>query len=89
MSTDPTLPDIPVSPDPITLDDGECERLAALVREQGWRGRAEAAEAKLAEVRAVLLEGGQGDATARCRAMAIVGTGETQERSDEKEAPQP
>jgi len=24
----------------------------------------------------VLLEGGQGDATARCRAIAIVGTGE-------------
>ena len=38
--------------------------------------RAEAAEARLAEVRAVLLEGGQGDATARRRAIAIVGTGE-------------
>jgi hypothetical protein len=38
--------------------------------------RREAAEAKLAEIRSVLLEGGQGDATARCRAIAIVGTGE-------------
>jgi len=52
----------------------------------GARTRAGTAEAKLAEVRAVLLEGGQGDATARCRAIAIVGTGETQDRSDEKEA---
>lgn len=42
--------------------------------EASWRGRAEAAEARLAEVRAVLLEGGQGDVTARCRAIAIVGT---------------
>lgn len=37
--------------------------------------RAEA-EAQLAEIRSVLLEGGQGDATARCRAIAIIGTGE-------------
>ena len=64
-----------------------CASCAAyLDRANTERERAEAAEAKLAEVRAVLLEGGQGDATARCRAIAIVGTGETQDRSDEKEA---
>lgn len=40
------------------------------------RERAEAAEAKLDEVRSVLLEGGQEDATARRRALAITGTGE-------------
>lgn len=42
--------------------------------EASWQARAERAEARLAEVRAVLLEGGQGDGTARCRAIAIVGT---------------
>jgi hypothetical protein len=41
--------------------------------------RAEAAEQELAEVRAVLLEGGQDAGTARRRALAIIG-------SDEKEA---
>jgi hypothetical protein len=45
--------------------------------EGDWRERAGRAEAKLAEVRSVLLEGGQGDATARRRAIAIVGTGAT------------
>ena len=43
---------------------------------QDWEGRARAAEAKLAALRSVLLEGGQDDATARRRAIAIVGTGE-------------
>jgi hypothetical protein len=42
--------------------------------EASWQARAERAEARLAEVRAVLLEGGQGDGTVRCRAIAIVGT---------------
>lgn len=40
------------------------------------RARAEAAEAKLAEVRSVLLEGGQDHATARRRALAIIGSEE-------------
>lgn len=50
------------------------KQIAATIRPQ--YDRAVAAEAKLGEIRAVLLEGGQGDATARCRAIAIVGTGE-------------
>jgi hypothetical protein len=44
------------------------------------RARAEAAEAKLADVRAVLLEGGQDHRTVRRRALAVIGTGE--ERRD-------
>jgi hypothetical protein len=38
--------------------------------------RAEAAGAKLAEVRAVLLEGGQDNGTARRRALAVIGSDE-------------
>jgi hypothetical protein len=45
-----------------------------------WRDRAEAAEAKLADVRAVLLEGGQDHRTVRRRALAVIGTEE--ERRD-------
>jgi len=90
VSTDPTLPDIPIPPPSLPPDAWEAAREAY----RGWRIgdpgegglhaallaaapliRAEA-EVKLAEVRSVLLEGGQGDATARCRAIAIVGTGE-------------
>lgn len=41
-----------------------------------WKARAEAAEAKLAEVRAVLLEGGQDDGTVRRRALAMTGSDE-------------
>ena len=41
--------------------------------------RREAAEAKLAALRTVLLEGGQDDATVRRRALAITGTEEGQD----------
>ena len=55
------------------LDHGSEPRLALI----GALGeRADAAEARLAEVRSVLLEGGQADGTARRRALAITGTGE-------------
>lgn len=40
------------------------------------RSRRREAEAKLAEIRTVLLEGGQDAATVRRRALAIVGTEE-------------
>lgn len=40
--------------------------------EGSWQARAEAAEAKVAALRSVLLEGGQDDATIRRRALAIV-----------------
>jgi hypothetical protein len=52
---------------PRCLHDGVLERTLA---------RAEAAKAKLAEVRGVLLEGGQPDGTARRRALAVIGTEE-------------
>lgn len=40
--------------------------------EADWQGRALAAEAKVAALRSVLLEGGQPDSTARRRALAII-----------------
>jgi hypothetical protein len=55
-------------------DDGEGRLHAALVAYE--RQRATQDGAKLDEIRSVLLEGGQGDATARCRAIAIAGTEE-------------
>lgn len=48
---------------------GLCESLAARLAHPG---PGETAEATLARVRAVLLEGGQDDATARRRALAIL-----------------
>lgn len=51
-----------------------CARVLDSAYEQTCR--AEAAEGKLASLRTVLLEGGQGAATARRRALAIIGTGE-------------
>ena len=45
-----------------------------------WQGRALAAEAKVAAVRSVLLEGGQDAGTARRRALAII-TGEEEPRA--------
>ena len=51
-----------------------CARVLDSAYEQTCR--AEAAEGKLASLRTVLLEGGQGAATARRRALAIIGTEE-------------
>jgi hypothetical protein len=50
--------------------------VAAVMAGTDWQARAEVAEAKVAGIRAVLLEGGQPDATARRRALAVIGSEE-------------
>ena len=75
------------TPGPLVLPPDELARLRAVAaggaREvrraiaeavNAERARAEAAEAKLTEVRAALLEGGQDDGTVRRRALAIIGS---------------
>ena len=59
---------------PTCLHDGVLER--TLERAGAAEERAEAAEGKLASLRTVLLEGGQGAATARRRALAVIGSEE-------------
>jgi hypothetical protein len=59
---------------------------AETMRAEKAEAERDEAQAKLAGVRSVLLEGGQDDATARRRALAITGTGQAHEASDEKGA---
>ena len=63
-----------------------CPRCAGFLDRAGTeRERAERAEARLAGVRAVLLEGGQDAGTVRRRALAVIG-GQGQDRGEEKGA---
>lgn len=88
MTSPDPQPATPVVPDGLTIaaagtapdDTGQAspaapersrEHAAASLRE-----RAEAAEAKLAGIRAVLLEGGQDHGTVRRRAIGLIGTEE-------------
>ena len=64
-------------------ENGGCRWSAAMSTAEACTATA---ELKLALLRTVLLEGGQDDATARRRALAITGTGQAHEASDEKGA---
>lgn len=66
-----TAGSLAVSPVNAPGDHAACDAVFARMKK-----RAEAAEAKVAALRTVLLEGGQDDTTARRRAIGIVGTGE-------------